>query len=201
MILGVLGGIASGKSTVTHLLVEQGAEAIDADRVAHQVLQEPAIRGAIRAAFGDEVIGAGGEVDRQVVARLVFSDRRKLETLESILHPEIRRRIADRVEAFRARPGSERRVLVLDVPLLAESPALRALCDELVFVETPVEARRHRTEARGWSSGELERREAHQQSIEEKRRLAGATIANSGSLEDLRRQVERLYHGLVGAED
>lgn len=197
MILGVLGGIGSGKSTVTRLLVEQGAEAIDADRVAHQVLREPAARDAIREAFGSGVFGADGEVDRQAVARLVFSDRRKLETLESILHPEVRRRITDRVEAFRARQGSERRVLVLDVPLLAESP-LRELCDEIVFVDAPDDERRRRVEARGWSADELERREAHQPSIEKKRRLADVTIENSGSLEDLRLQVESLYRRLAG---
>jgi dephospho-CoA kinase len=208
MILGVLGGIGSGKSTVTRMLVEEGAEAIDADAEAHEVIELPEVRASLRAWLGDEVFCGGtggdasgdvcrgaGKVDRRAVARLVFQDADRLRRLENLLHPEVCRRIEGRVRAFRARPDAESRVLVLDVPLLLESDLVR-LCDEVAFVDAPQEQRRLRTRDRGWSPKDLETRELHQAATDEKRKAATRCVDNSGSLEDTRRQVKRLYQEL-----
>lgn len=196
MIVGILGGIGSGKSTVTRLLLEQGAEAVDADAVAHEVIQLPEIRQELRSWMGDAVFRPDGQVDRRAVAERVFSDPSSIERLESLLHPRVEQRILRTVERFRrsAPPGGG--VLVLDVSLLGRSP-LRALCDQLLFVDAAPETRRKRTASRGWGEGEHERREALQLGLDEKRRLAGRVIDNSGSLEDTRRQVRRFYQELL----
>jgi dephospho-CoA kinase len=238
MVLGVLGGIGSGKSTVARLLVECGAESIDADALSHQVLRDPEVARRVRALFGDAVFGADGEVDRRRVAAVVFGgagareagaggadgaereaadraaadreaavsetavsetadrSRAKLESLEAILHPEIRRRIVEAIEVFRSRSDSSRRVLVLDVPLLIDTP-LEQYCDAFLFVDATKAARRERTRGRGWSPDELERRESLQSAIERKRARADAVIENDGSLEALREKVERYFSTLV----
>jgi dephospho-CoA kinase len=200
MILGVVGGIGSGKSTVARMLAEAGCDAVDADAVAHEVLERPEIKDKVFGLFGPGVLGHGGDVDRRVLAARVFADRTKLDALNGIVHPPVRESILERVRAHRAgedaRAGSPRSVLVLDVSLLATSP-LRDQCDALVFVEAGEEARQRRCRARGWEPGEIERREAHQASLAEKRALARWTIDNSGTLEETRSRVLRLLDEII----
>ncbi len=197
MVLGVLGGIGSGKSTVTRLLIERGAAAVDADRLAHAALESEAVRMRLRERWGDRALRADGSVDRDEVAARVFADAAEREFLEGLVHPRVRSEIAARVDAFRAANDGPS-VLVLDVPLLAESPLL-TLCDELVFVVAPDEARQARVRERGWTDDELARREAAQTPINEKRRMARWTIDNSGDIAATRRAVERLWGELCSA--
>ena len=187
MIVGVLGGIVAGKSTVTRLFADLGAEVIHADDIAHDVLETPAVRETIRAKLGESFLEAGGTVDRKALAARVFENPEELALLESLVHPQVTERIRSRIEEVR--PG---KLIVLDVPLLAESP-LRELCDEILFVEADLETRRRRVEARGWAPGELEKREARQDDLNKKRSLADRIIDNSGTLVETRNQVERLH--------
>ncbi len=192
MVIGLLGGIGSGKSAAAALFAELGAEVVDADRLAHEVLRGAEARRRVAVRFGAEVLGPGGEVDRRRLAERVFGDRKALEDLEAIVHPPVVEAIRERIELHRKaaeRPRPD--LLVLDVPLLAESP-LRGECDALVFVDASLAERDSRTAPRGWAPGDLDRREKNQLSIEEKRRLARWVLDNSGPIDRLKAGVARI---------
>jgi dephospho-CoA kinase len=193
MVVGVLGGIGSGKSTVTGMFVELGAKALSADQVAHEALQEPEVRQALVAFLGRAVLEEDGSVDRARVARRVFDDPEALKSLEALVHPRVRERMEREIRAHVARPGHG--MLILDVPLLLESP-LRRHCDAIVFVDAPLEVRRSRTRERGWEPGEVDRRERHQASLEKKREAAEFIIDNGGSLDATRAQVKACFQTL-----
>jgi dephospho-CoA kinase len=195
----VLGGIASGKSRVAELLAGPRGVVIDADRLAHEALDEPAVRERIRARFGPGVFGSAGGVDRGLLAREVFGDPGARAALEGWVHPRVRERIA--AALARARQEGAARV-VLDVPLLLENEGqhgLLALCDRLVFVDAPAEARERRAmAARGWAAEELARREAAQLPLAEKRARAQHVIENDGDLAALAAAVSDLLERLEG---
>jgi dephospho-CoA kinase len=191
MIVGILGGIGSGKSTVTRLFVELGAEAVDADRLAHEVLDSPSARQAVQEWLGEEVLLEDGKVDRQRVARAAFRTEENLKRLEKIIHPEVLRRVEVEIRRHRERARGQG-LLVLDVPLLASLP-LRGECDALVFVDAKAEVRHRRAVERGLDVGEIARREGFQASLEEKRRMADFVMDNSGSLEETREQVKACH--------
>lgn len=204
MIVGIVGGIASGKSTVSKLFREFGCETLDADEIAHEALSETEIREAITKSFAkvlaDERVGQerpeaailrdDGEIDRQALARLVFPCKENVKKLNEIVHPWVHRRILEIIEAHQNRHsgvGAES-VLVLDVSLLSSSPLLEK-CDAVLFVHADREIRLKRAEGRGWEANELDRREVHQPSTEEKRGLSRWTVNNTGFLEETRDQV------------
>jgi dephospho-CoA kinase len=208
VVLGILGGVGSGKSTVAAHLGELGAEVIDADRIAHETLEEDDVRAALRSWWGNDVFRADGSVDRPAVAARVFSDARERARLEALVLPRVRQRIEARVRAFRAQSSeqssrggrsSRPRLLVLDAPLLASSPLL-ADCDEIVFVEAREDQRRERTRLRGWGAEELAQREGAQAPLDEKRKLATRVVDNTAGLSYTRRQVEELYECLTGIQ-
>jgi len=199
MIVGILGGIGSGKSTVTSMMVEMGAEAIDADALAHEVLEAPWARKALVEWLGPEALEGSGQVNRAYVAKRVFAKASDLQELEKLVHPEVIRRVEGRVKEH-VRQKKEGDLLVLDVPLLLASP-LKMLCQRLIFVEAREEIRKQRVEAKGWRPGELEARERFQTNLEEKKQLADHVINNSGSLEETRRQVEALLARLKAEGD
>jgi len=193
-VIGLLGGIAAGKTTVARMLGDLGAAVICADEIGHAVLAAPAVRERIVARWGDGVVGADGSVDRAKLAQRAFSSRDELAALEGITHPailaDLRRQIAQARSAGAA-------AVVVDAPLLVET-ALDALCDALVFVDCPRAVRLARAAARGWDAAELARREALQTSPEAKRARARFTIDGSLSPETTTRQVQELWQGILG---
>lgn len=198
MVVGILGGIGAGKSAVARLFAEAGARVIDADAHAHEALELEESRKAVRSWWGNSVFDAEGRVDRRAVAERVFSRPEELRRLEALLHPIVLKRIEAEVAEHKIHgpPGA---LLVLDVPLLLESP-LRALCDRLVYVHAPPETRLERVGARGWDGRELARRESLQASAQLKEAAAAHTIDNSSSLARTRRQVEALVENWRQAE-
>lgn len=184
--LGVLGGIASGKSTAARLLAGDDGVVLDADGQVAELYRDPSFHDFVRGRFGEAIV-EGGVVDRAALAQQVFDDPKKRKLLEAWLHPRVRDRIRDRYD--RARDEGVRTV-VLDVPLLLENNdqhGLADLCDVLVFVDTPQKVRDARaSEVRGWAPGEVARREAAQLPIETKRRKADYTLANDGDPEHLK---------------
>lgn len=190
-VIGLLGGVASGKSAVAARLAELGGVVLDADVEVGGLLQDPAILARI-AVEVDSAALADGRLDRRVLADAVFNDAAKRGALEAILHPpviEAARRLIDQPP-----PGAS--ALVIDAPLLLEA-GLDSLCDELWFIDTPAETRRRwALERRGWDAGELERREAAQVSLQDKRRRATRILANDASLDDLRRRVDEAWASL-----
>lgn len=188
--IGLLGGVASGKSLVADLLAERGAVVLAADSVAHTVLVEPPVREALIARWGEGILTPSGEIDRRQVAQRVFgespqaiADRRFLEQL---VHPRTRWRL-EQLREHQLQQGA--RVFVIDAPLLLEA-GWDSACDWILFVETPIERRRAYAAQRGWEEGELERREQAQLAIELKRARADWVIDNSQDLSSLRLQVE-----------
>jgi len=197
-ILGLLGGVASGKSAVAELFRGLGAEVLDADRVGHEVLRLPEVREAVRAHFGPQVIDKDGQVDRRLLGRVVFGPppdgARELAVLEGITHPQIRRRLRDEVDRMAA-DGAK--LAVLDAPVLLKA-GWDAVCDGLALVDCPENLRLQRAMARGWTAAEFAAREAAQEPIEEKRRRADFVVDNSAAMEYTQAQVERIWGELVG---
>jgi dephospho-CoA kinase len=198
-VVGICGGIGSGKSAVARAFERRGARVLDADRTAHEVLTEPDVRDRIRAEFGEKVLN-GGAVDRGALARLVFGDSpghaAARSALEAIVHPRILARLEADLAAIRALP-SPPAVVVIDAPLLTESP-LRAACDEIVFVDAPEAARLARTRAeRRWDPADHRARERAQTDLERRRNSATRVIDNSGTPEDLERACDALYQSWV----
>ena len=176
IVIGLTGGIASGKSYVASLLAEHGATVLDADRYARAALDEPAVREALVARWGESVLTARGAVDRAAIAERVFGDSpgatEERRFLEGLVHPRVREALRSELEAARQRGAT---AAVLDIPLLLEA-GWRDECDLILFVDTPDEVRLHRAAGRGWDAAELRQREAAQAPLAEKRRLADRVL-------------------------
>ncbi len=189
MRVGLTGGVASGKSTVSAILVELGAVLIDADLLAREVVAKgsPGLS-AVVAEFGAEVLGPDGELDRPAMGALVFSDEGARRRLEAIVHPLVFERIVD-LES-RAPVDS---VVVHDIPLLAESGRADTF-DAVVVVDSPVDLQMSRMlDDRGWTQEDAASRIAAQSSAEDRLAVATHVIDNTGSLDDLHKQVTELY--------
>jgi dephospho-CoA kinase len=192
LLVGLTGGIGSGKSTVSAMLAERGAEIIDADRIAREVVL-PGTHAwcKIRDHFGPEVLLADGHIDRAALAGRVFDDPAKLALLNQITHPEIFARIADRLEELHGR----RVVVVLDAALLLET-GLAQRVDMVIVAHSPTELRVERLEARGLGADQAKARIASQLSDEERLAKADLVIDNSGTFEDLVEQVDDAWREL-----
>ncbi len=192
LVIGVLGGIASGKSHVARLLAGDRGAVVDADRLAREALETPEVVRRVRERFGAEAVAPDGRVRREVLAETVFRDAEARRALESWTHPIVREKMALEVAAAR-REG--RSPIVFDVPLLVENDAQHGLaraCDVLVFVDADDAERERRARQRGWQPGELARREAAQLPLPAKRELAAHLISNRTSVSDLEAAVAEL---------
>jgi dephospho-CoA kinase len=193
-IIGLLGGLGSGKSAVAALFRELGARVLDADAIARSHLETPEVRKELEAAFGPGLLDREGRVDRARLAARVFRDPEAKRRLEQLIHPKVLEEMKGAIERIgREEPGAR---IVLDVPLLRES-GLDRRCDVLVFVAADPETRWRRAEARsGWDPEEARRREAQQAPLEEKRRSAHFVIDNDGSLDRTRERVREIWEQL-----
>jgi dephospho-CoA kinase len=193
LVAGVLGGIASGKSLAARELAGPEGRVIDADRLAHEVLASPEVSQAVARHFGPGFLDAEGRPDRARLAAEVFSHPERRRLLEGWIHPRVRATIRNRLASARA---SGVPLVVLDVPLLLERGAeagLAKLCDVLVFVDAPLEARDARARAaRGWAPGEVARREASQAPLADKRAASHHVLDNRGTSLDLERRARAL---------
>lgn len=194
-LIGLTGGVGSGKSTVAAILRALGAEVVDADEAAHAVY-EPGTPGfdAILLAFGPDYL-RHGRIDRERLGRLVFQDADARARLNAIVHPLVREWMADRTREAVER-GAE--VVVQDVPLLFENN-LESLFSSVVLVYAPPEVQLQRlVEGRGVPPDRASAMIAAQMPIDEKRRRAHHVIDNSGTREDTRRQVEEVWAQITG---
>ena len=197
-IIGILGGVASGKSVVANRMRELGAEVLDADVVAHEVLNEEEVQSAIRRRFGDAVFTLDGQVARRELAKVVFADdeagRKALADLEAIMHPRIGARLDERMREIQA--AGEAKSIVLDAAVMMKAGWHR-LCDALLFVEVSPAVRVERSKTRGWSDKEVTAREARQTPVDQKRAAADVVIDNSGELSDTFAQIDRFWDAFV----
>ncbi|HSV39078.1 MAG TPA: dephospho-CoA kinase [Nocardioidaceae bacterium] len=194
MKVGLTGGVASGKSTVSAILRELGAFVIDSDQIAREVVAKgtPGLAQIVEE-FGTEMLTSEGELDRPRMAALVFNDEAARRRLEAITHPLIN-------DLGRAREDEAQKtgaLVVNDMPLIAEM-GIAGLFDAVIVVDVSLEeAVRRMVEDRGWTREDAEARIASQASREDRRAIATYVIDNSGSLEELRQQVESVYADLV----
>jgi dephospho-CoA kinase len=196
-IIGLTGTIGAGKTEVGKILADLGCAVISADALAHQILEEAPAKEFITNNFGPGVLDADGRVNRKKIGELVFSDAAKLRLLEGFIHPEVKRRQAVLIDGFQA--DSEKKAIVLDVPLLIES-GLKHLCDWVILVDADREIRQKRVgQSRGWSKEELARREKFFYSICLKRSVADAIVYNNSTIEACRQQVETILSRIISS--
>ncbi|WP_202889894.1 dephospho-CoA kinase [Actinopolymorpha rutila] len=198
MRVGLTGGIGSGKSEVARRLAAHGAVVIDADRLAREVVA-PGSDGlaAVVEAFGEEVLGPDGALDRPALGRLVFADVGARRRLEAIIHPRVRARAAELERAAVAADPDA--VVVHDIPLLVETGQQGGF-DEVIVVDVPEEVQTDRlTRVRGISVDDARARAGAQASRDERRAAATMVVDNSGSLTELDARVEELWRRLRSA--
>ena len=195
-VIGLTGGIGTGKSEVSRLLGELGAELIEADKVAHEAY-EPGTPGwrEVVEAFGEGVLDADGRIDRKALGGIVFDDEEARERLNAIIHPIVRRLLEERI-ARHEREGA--RAVVVEVPLLVEAIKQQSrwtqMLDEIWVVTAPEEQAVARVRARsGLDETAIRARIGSQATERERIEFADAVIDNGGSLEGLRREVTNLW--------
>jgi dephospho-CoA kinase len=191
-VVGLTGGIGSGKSTVAALLAEHGAIVVDCDALGRQVI-EPGGRAYARVIerFGRGIVRDDGHIDRAALAAIVFNDEAELAALNGISHPAIDAEIADRIEAA---PSDA--IVVLDMAVLVETQLGKGQYDIVVVVEAPLEVRLVRLARRGMSEADARARISSQASDEQRRAVADHVVDNSGDLAALRRAVSALWKAL-----
>jgi dephospho-CoA kinase len=190
-ILGLTGGIGSGKSMVAQMFAQLGAVVIDADQLAREVVEpgQPALQ-EIAATFGPDVLLPDGRLNRPKLAGVIFSDPAERAKLDAITHPRIRALLDEQVTARRSGPG----VLIVDIPLLYENERTDSVERVIVVWVDPQTQLRRIRERDGLSAQAANQRIAAQMPLDAKRARADHVIDNSGSREDTQRQVEAIYH-------
>ncbi|MDG2029829.1 MAG: dephospho-CoA kinase [Phycisphaerales bacterium] len=192
-VIGLLGGIGSGKSAVADMFRSLGCMVSDADQLAHEALNDPEVVAELRDHWGGDVIDEAGRPDRAAIGSIVFLDESERAWLERLVHPLVNKA---REDAFSAAPDDVR-ALIIDAPLILEA-GLDARCDHLVFIEVSRSERLARVaRTRGWNEAELARREAAQIDLDEKRLKADFILDNNGNLGGLPDEVRGLLHKIL----
>ena len=195
LVIGLTGGIGSGKSTVSALLATKGAVVVDADAIVRDV-QQPStpVFDAMVERFGPGIVADDGSLDRAAVADLVFGDAQALADLNAIVHPAVGAEILRRMEEL----GHTDEVVVLDVPLMVESKNAYPVAGLLVVDVDPEVAVRRLVEHRGMREGDVRARMARQATRDERLARADRVIDNSGAVADLRAQVDAAWEWIAG---
>ena len=197
LLLGLTGGIGSGKSTVSAELARRGAIVIDADLVVRE-LQSPggAVLAAMVELFGDGILAEDGTLNRQAVADIVFNDSEQLKALNAIVHPKVGEEIDGRIEAQRDSDN----VVVLDVPLLVESRAYET--EGIIVVDTDPELAVQRlVEFRGFNADDARARMKLQATREERRAVAAFIVPNDGTQEELMTKIDECWTWIQSKRD
>jgi dephospho-CoA kinase len=196
-IIGILGGIASGKSTVAREFAKLGCAVIDADEIAHDLLNEPTIAGKVIDQFGQGILDEAGSIDRKKLGDIVFADARKLELLNRILHPSVLGCVEQMIEQFEH--DSQVKAIVLDMPLLMEI-GWHKRCDRLIFVDCKAEIRLQRARELGiLDEAQMKIRENFQIFLDSKAGLADNMIDNNSGYSTLVGQVADIFYSIVSS--
>ena len=193
LLVGLTGGMGAGKSTVADLLAARGAVIVDADQVARAVVEpgQPALKKLVER-FGDGILAPDGRLERGALAKVVFGDDEARRDLEAITHPAINDEFTRRVVE-----APTDAIVVLDVPLLAESEQARKRpYQTVIVVEAPRNVRLERLEARGVDRADAEARMAAQAGDEERRKIATHVVDNARDRVDLERQIDEVWADL-----
>ena len=196
VVIGVTGGVGSGKSTVAKMFQDLGAQVLDADVLAHEVMEPHSLAWRrIVAAFGDGVVQEDQRINRKALARIVFADPEARRRLEGIIHPQVLRRLKQQLHQLKRRRATP--AVVLDVPLLLEAGA-QHLVDVLVVVTADAATARSRLQRKhGWSEEEIAQRMAAQWDLSAKAAMADYVLDNGNGLEQTRKQVRHIWKQAV----
>lgn len=196
--VGILGGIAAGKSTITQFLISKGACHLDGDKIAHQVLEYPEVQQQIVSIWGNKIVDEHGKVIRKELAKIVFNDYTQLKILEDITWPLVNAKI---YESFSRYNQWHTKILILDIPLLIETGWIN-LCNKIIFVDANEEDRIERfTKRMGFENKiigkqELQKREQRQIPLYEKRKLATWIVPNYKDIGTTNFYLEKIWKEL-----
>jgi len=194
-IIGLAGGIGSGKSFVARLFAELGGLVICSDEQVHQAYQQDLVKATLRTWWGDSIFAADGSLDRRAVSKIVFADPAQKQKLEALIHPIVNEQ---RQEIMAARANDPAILAYIwDIPLLFEA-GLHRQCDAIIFVDAPLTVRQQRVkENRGWSPEELTQREILQMPLDKKRSISDYTVSNVGEAHVVREQARDLFSRIL----
>jgi dephospho-CoA kinase len=193
-IIGLVGGIGSGKSTVAATLATLGCGVVDADRIARDLLSEVPIQQKLAHLFGQDTVTPDGKVDRARLAQIVFHNPDQLEQLDTLLHPRILQTCEQQIETYRQMP--EIQAIVLDMPLLVEV-GWDKHCDHIIAIVSDWAVRLERGKKKGLDASALKLREKFQISLDKKVALADNRVVNNSDLSSLVRQVTEIFSNIV----
>lgn len=194
MIIGLTGGIATGKSTVANMLEKRGARIVDADKIAREiVLPGSPVLQQVASRFGQAILQEDGSLNRKKLGDIIFSDPKAKKDLEQLLHPPIRNILRQRVQQYEEE--NPQGLVVADIPLLFES-GLQSMFPEIMVVYVPESVQLKRLMARnGLNESEARARIQNQWPIEDKKQLADVLIDNSGTLQETEEQIADFWQG------
>ena len=194
-IIGIAGGIGSGKSFIAKLFGELGALVVDSDQQVREAYQDAGVKKVLRDWWGEGVFDERGDVSRSAVGRRVFADPAERVRLEGLIHPRVNE--ARKRQMNEAAGDPQVVAYVWDTPLLFEA-GLAGECDAVVFVEAPLEERARRVRlARGWDEAELLRRQKLQWPLDKKRRISDYVVTNTADADYARGQVRDVLHQIL----
>ena len=193
-IIGILGGIGSGKSTVAAEFAKLGCKVIDADRIAHELLDRNTVKEKIVGLFGEAVLDSSGRIEHKKLAGVVFSDGDKLASLNGVIHPLVLERAEELIEQYNQQ--NQVRAIVLDMPLLVEI-GWAGRCDRLIFVDCEQKIRAERAKKKDFDKNQIKIRENFQISLDNKVSLADNMIENNSDFSALVRQVADIFSDIV----
>ena len=194
-IIGITGGIGSGKSTVARMFGEIGCLVINSDQQVQQAYQDPAVIAQIRKWWGDDVLQADGKLNKRKISDIVFHDPQERKRLEGLLHPRVAE-LRDRRMA-EAAVDPQVKAIIWDTPLLFEA-GLQDNCDAVVFVDLPPARRLERVARdRGWDEAELLRREKSQWPLDKKREISDYIVDNTADADNVRGQVREVLFRIL----
>ncbi|MEJ5172346.1 MAG: dephospho-CoA kinase [Hydrogenothermaceae bacterium] len=185
-VIGLTGGIATGKSTVEEIFKKLGCYVIDADKVVHNLYKDEIIKKKIKDLFTDEVFDKDGEIDRKKLAQIVFKDTSKRKVLEGLIHPQVNRFIENWIEEISKKDPDA--IMIVSVPLMIETGSYRKY-DKIILVYAPKDLQIERLLKKGYTEEEALSRIDAQMSIDEKLKYADYVIYNTSTLEDLEKEV------------
>ncbi|MDR3053582.1 MAG: dephospho-CoA kinase [Coriobacteriales bacterium] len=195
----ITGGLASGKKTVREYIGRLGATTLDLDAIAKEEQEDPLILAQIAEVFGEDVVDSEGLLIRPLLAQRAFASKEAADRLNAICWPPVIKRVADYILQSSCQPIEQRAILVIEVPLLAEAPALLDLKNEVISVVAPERQRIKRAIARGMREADVQNRLALQASDEQRVAISDTVFENSGSIESLYAQIDDWYRARIQA--
>ena len=194
-VIGIAGGIASGKSTIAEMLQSLGADIIDADKICHRLINTKDIAYEITKRWGNHIQDNCGNIKRDVLAKIVFSAKEEVSALNSIIHPKAIKEIKSRIAILQAEAATK--AIILDAALVVESNLID-ICDIMLFVDTKQNICKTRVQnSRKWSLDEITKRERFQGLLQHKREIADIVINNDHSKEDTLNQVKDFWYQFI----